>query len=128
MRDGNYYALEVTKRLGLEDSGGMVREGPVPQTGALQHAGGDQEVRGGAGENFWQRGLTVCISRSGAGRDNAALTEPARTQCTPILTQRVPPVGYPVLGGPFDSNYDVLMKLFVSIDRRDIVAQTQVIL
>jgi hypothetical protein len=29
--DGNYYALEVTKRLGLEESGGMVRVGPVPQ-------------------------------------------------------------------------------------------------
>jgi selenocysteine lyase/cysteine desulfurase len=27
--DGNYYALEVTKRLGLEASGGMVRVGPV---------------------------------------------------------------------------------------------------
>jgi cysteine desulfurase family protein (TIGR01976 family) len=27
--DGNYYALEVTNRLGLEDSGGMVRVGPV---------------------------------------------------------------------------------------------------
>jgi selenocysteine lyase/cysteine desulfurase len=27
--DGNYYALEVTKRLGIEDSGGMVRVGPV---------------------------------------------------------------------------------------------------
>jgi selenocysteine lyase/cysteine desulfurase len=27
--DGNYYALEVTKRLGLEASGGMVRLGPV---------------------------------------------------------------------------------------------------
>ena len=27
--DGNYYALEVTKRLGLEGSGGMVRVGPV---------------------------------------------------------------------------------------------------
>ena len=27
--DGNYYALEVTKRLGLEDAGGMVRVGPV---------------------------------------------------------------------------------------------------
>jgi selenocysteine lyase/cysteine desulfurase len=27
--DGNYYALEVTKRLGLEDYGGMVRVGPV---------------------------------------------------------------------------------------------------
>jgi len=26
---GNYYALEVTSRLGLEDSGGMVRVGPV---------------------------------------------------------------------------------------------------
>jgi hypothetical protein len=29
--DGNYYALEVTTRLGLEESGGMVRVGPVPQ-------------------------------------------------------------------------------------------------
>ena len=29
--DGNYYALEATKRLGLEDKGGMVRVGPVPQ-------------------------------------------------------------------------------------------------
>jgi cysteine desulfurase family protein (TIGR01976 family) len=27
--DGNYYALAVTTRLGLEDSGGMVRVGPV---------------------------------------------------------------------------------------------------
>jgi selenocysteine lyase/cysteine desulfurase len=27
--DGNYYALEVITRLGLEDSGGMVRVGPV---------------------------------------------------------------------------------------------------
>jgi cysteine desulfurase family protein (TIGR01976 family) len=27
--DGNYYALEVTSRLGLEGSGGMVRVGPV---------------------------------------------------------------------------------------------------
>jgi len=27
--DGNYYALEVTQRLGLEDSGGMARVGPV---------------------------------------------------------------------------------------------------
>jgi hypothetical protein len=27
--DGNYYALEVTKRLKLEDSGGMVRVGLV---------------------------------------------------------------------------------------------------
>ncbi len=26
---GNYYALEVTRRLGVEDSGGMVRVGPV---------------------------------------------------------------------------------------------------
>jgi hypothetical protein len=29
MWDGNYYALEMTKRLGLEDSDGMVRVGPV---------------------------------------------------------------------------------------------------
>ncbi|MFZ2097758.1 MAG: aminotransferase class V-fold PLP-dependent enzyme [Anaerolineales bacterium] len=27
--DGNYYALAVTERLGLEDSGGMLRVGPV---------------------------------------------------------------------------------------------------
>ena len=27
--DGNYYALAVTEHLGLEDSGGMVRVGPV---------------------------------------------------------------------------------------------------
>jgi selenocysteine lyase/cysteine desulfurase len=27
--DGNYYALAVNERLGLEDSGGMVRVGPV---------------------------------------------------------------------------------------------------
>ena len=29
--DGNYYALEVTTRLGLEEFGGMVRVGPVSQ-------------------------------------------------------------------------------------------------
>ena len=27
--DGNYYALAVTERLGLEDQGGMLRVGPV---------------------------------------------------------------------------------------------------
>ena len=27
--DGNYYALAVTERLGLEQGGGMVRVGPV---------------------------------------------------------------------------------------------------
>ena len=27
--DGNYYALEVTRRLGVEDAGGMVRAGAV---------------------------------------------------------------------------------------------------
>jgi selenocysteine lyase/cysteine desulfurase len=27
--DGNYYALQVTESLGLEESGGMVRVGPV---------------------------------------------------------------------------------------------------
>jgi len=27
--DGNYYALAVTERLGLEDKGGMLRVGPV---------------------------------------------------------------------------------------------------
>jgi len=27
--DGNYYALAVTERLGLEEGGGMVRVGPV---------------------------------------------------------------------------------------------------
>jgi selenocysteine lyase/cysteine desulfurase len=27
--DGNYYTLEVTKRLGLEDSGSMLLVGPV---------------------------------------------------------------------------------------------------
>lgn len=27
--DGNYYALAVTEWLGLDDSGGMVRVGPV---------------------------------------------------------------------------------------------------
>jgi selenocysteine lyase/cysteine desulfurase len=55
--DGNYYALEVTKRLGLEDSGGMVRVDPVQYNQAplfwvrsprtLGNAGGDQEVWGG---------------------------------------------------------------------------------
>jgi selenocysteine lyase/cysteine desulfurase len=29
VRDGNYHDPEVTKRLGVEDSGGMVRVGPV---------------------------------------------------------------------------------------------------
>ncbi|MGE5072190.1 MAG: aminotransferase class V-fold PLP-dependent enzyme, partial [Anaerolineae bacterium] len=27
--DGNYYALAVTERLGVEDRGGMIRVGPV---------------------------------------------------------------------------------------------------
>jgi hypothetical protein len=58
--DGNYYTLEMTKRLGLEDSDGMVRVGPVhynqapgfwvrsPRT--LGNAGGDPVVRGGVEE------------------------------------------------------------------------------
>ena len=61
MWDGNYYALEVTTRLGLEDKGGMVRVGPVhfnpaplfwarsPRT--LGNAGGDREVWGGVEED-----------------------------------------------------------------------------
>jgi hypothetical protein len=62
MWDGNYYALEMTKRLGLEDSDGMVRVGPVhynqapgfwvrsPRT--LGNSGGDPAVRGGVGKNY----------------------------------------------------------------------------
>jgi hypothetical protein len=62
MWDGNYYALAVTERLGLEESGGMVRVGPVhynqapgfwvrsPRT--LGNSGEDQEVWGGAGKNY----------------------------------------------------------------------------
>jgi selenocysteine lyase/cysteine desulfurase len=52
--DGNYYALEVTKCLGLEDSGGMVQVGPghynqaplfwTRGPRALGNSGGDQEV------------------------------------------------------------------------------------
>jgi hypothetical protein len=64
--DGNYCALAVTERLGLEESGGMVRVGPVhynqapgfwvrsPRT--LGNSGGDQEVWGGAGEDCCNRG------------------------------------------------------------------------
>lgn len=48
--EGNYYALEVTKRLGLEDSGGMVRVEPVPRkrcfTTRRRRSGGS----GGVGE------------------------------------------------------------------------------
>ena len=49
--DGNYYVLEVTERLGLESSGGMVRLGPVPLSLGLQHNGRDQEVWGGVKED-----------------------------------------------------------------------------
>ncbi len=42
--DGNYYALEVTTRLGLEDKGDMARVGPVPLPLGLQHGGGVGEV------------------------------------------------------------------------------------
>ncbi len=45
--DGNYYALAVTERLGLEDSGGMVRVGPV-------HYNTVEEIKtvwGGVGED-----------------------------------------------------------------------------
>jgi len=44
-------ALGVTEHLGLEDSGGMVRVGPVPLPLGLQHAGRDQEVWGGFGDD-----------------------------------------------------------------------------
>ena len=43
--DGNYYALEVTKRLGLEDSGGMVQVGPVHYN-TLEEIGRFGEVLG----------------------------------------------------------------------------------
>ncbi len=49
--DGNYYALGVTERFGLEDSGGMVRVVPVPLPLGLQHGGGDQEVWGSVKED-----------------------------------------------------------------------------
>jgi selenocysteine lyase/cysteine desulfurase len=35
--DGNYYTLEVTTRLGLEDSGGMLRVGPVRYNTLEEH-------------------------------------------------------------------------------------------
>ena len=44
--DGNYYALEVTKRLGLEASGGMVGVGPV-------HYNSVEEIRR-FGETLWK--------------------------------------------------------------------------
>jgi cysteine desulfurase family protein (TIGR01976 family) len=43
--DGNYYALAVTERLGLEDSGGMVRVGPVHYN-TLEELGRFGEVLG----------------------------------------------------------------------------------
>jgi selenocysteine lyase/cysteine desulfurase len=59
--DGNYYALAVTERLGLEDSGGMVRVDPVQYNQAplfwvrsprtLGNSGGDREIRGGVRED-----------------------------------------------------------------------------
>ena len=48
--DGNYYALEVTTRLGLESSGGMVRVGPV-------HYNTVEEIKtlwGGVGDDYLQ--------------------------------------------------------------------------
>ncbi len=36
--DGNYYAISVTERLGLEESGGMLRVGPVHYN-TLEEAG-----------------------------------------------------------------------------------------
>jgi hypothetical protein len=79
--DGNYYALEMTKRLSLEYSDGMVRVGPVhynqvpgfwvrsPRT--LGNSGGDQALWGGAGEDFWRRFLIRrfrCIDVTGEAR------------------------------------------------------------
>ena len=54
--DGNYYALNVTERLGVEESGGMVRVGAV----ALQHAGrsGTSE-RGAAEDRGWVKSQTL---------------------------------------------------------------------
>ena len=39
--DGNYYALAVTERLGVEESGGMIRIGPVHYNtlDAIEHFG-----------------------------------------------------------------------------------------
>lgn len=41
--DGNYYAINVTERLGLEDKGGMVRVGPVHYN-TLEEVGRLKEV------------------------------------------------------------------------------------
>jgi cysteine desulfurase family protein (TIGR01976 family) len=41
--DGNYYAISVTERLGLEESGGMVRVGPVHYN-TLEEVGGLREA------------------------------------------------------------------------------------
>jgi cysteine desulfurase family protein (TIGR01976 family) len=50
--DGNYYALEVTSRLGLEDSGGMVRVGPVHYN-TLEEIKRFGEVLGRIAEGFF---------------------------------------------------------------------------
>jgi cysteine desulfurase family protein (TIGR01976 family) len=47
--DGNYYAPEVTRRLGLEDSGGMVRVGAVHYNSLEEVEGLVAELRGLAG-------------------------------------------------------------------------------
>lgn len=64
-------------RLGPEDSGGMLRGGPVHYNQApglrvrspptLGNGGGDQEVWGGAGDGCRQPRLTVCVNSCGAG-------------------------------------------------------------
>ena len=46
--DGNYYALSVMEHLGLEDTGGMVRVGPVHYN-TLRRSSGSCRPCGGGG-------------------------------------------------------------------------------
>jgi hypothetical protein len=86
--DGNYYALEVTTRLGLEDSGGMVRVGPVPLSLGLQYDGGDQEVWGGVGEDRKQRMLMEWLTCSRFLQDNDHLIHETLQRAAANLRQK----------------------------------------
>jgi cysteine desulfurase family protein (TIGR01976 family) len=69
--DGNYYALAVTERIGVEDTGGMVRVGAV-------HYNTVEEV-----ERFGEALLTLFPSTAAPARNGSSRRTPARTGGSP---------------------------------------------
>ena len=86
--NGNYYALAVTERLGVEQSGGMVRVGPVHYNTIEEiEKFGEVLRRISAGEGYKHRELRLQLTTE-AAMDRTSIACASRSQLTPASDHR----------------------------------------